>query len=259
MSDMPWTRVQLRLQPPIATLRLDREAAGNAIDQALVDECTRALDACGDAISVLVIEGGTEVFCAGADLQDHADHGDALAVDPATLYALWRRLAEGPFISIAHVRGRASAGGVGFAAACDIVLADASAAFSLPELLFGLHPACVLPFLVRRVGFQRAHFLTLGTRPIGVGEAAAWGLVDAWEADSAALLRRHLQRMRRLPRDGIARYKAYARGLHPALDAQQERAVQANRALFGDAGIRASLGRFARSGLFPWEPDPPPP
>jgi polyketide biosynthesis enoyl-CoA hydratase PksH len=252
MSDAPWTRVQLRLQPPIATLRLEREA----IDQALVDECTRALDACGDAISVLVIEGGPQVFCAGADLQDHADRGAALAVDPDALYALWRRLAEGPFISIAHVRGKASAGGVGFAAACDIVLADAAAAFSLPELLFGLHPACVLPFLVRRVGFQRAHFLTLSTRPIGVAEAVAWRLVDAWEADSTALLRRHLQRLRHLPRDGIARYKAYARGLHPGLEALQQPAVAANRALFGDAAIRASLERFARSGLFPWEADP---
>nr|WP_269820011.1 enoyl-CoA hydratase-related protein [Bacillus velezensis] len=42
--------------------------------------------------------------------------------------------------------GVANAGGIGFVAASDIVIADDTAVFSLSELLFGLFPAMVLPF-----------------------------------------------------------------------------------------------------------------
>ena len=95
-------------------------------------------------------------------------------------------------MSIAHVRGKANAGGIGFVAACDIVLADSAAVFSLSELLFGLMPACVLPFLVRRIGFAKANAMTLSTQPVGVQVAREWGLVDAFEENSDNLLRKHL-------------------------------------------------------------------
>ncbi len=48
-------------------------------------------------------------------------------------------------------------------AACDIVVCKTGVSFSLSELLFGLMPACVLPFVVRRTGVARAHYMTLMT------------------------------------------------------------------------------------------------
>lgn len=97
------------------------------------------------------------------------------------MYDLWLRLATGPYVTISHVRGKANAGGLGFVAASDIVLANETAQFSLSELLFGLYPACVLLFLIRRIGFQRAHYFTLMTQPISAKQACEWGLVDACE------------------------------------------------------------------------------
>jgi len=119
------------------------------------------------------------------------------------------RLATGPYVTIAHVRGTANAGGVGFVAASDIVLADETAQFSLSELLFGLYPACVMPFLIRRIGFQKANYFTMMTKPISAMLACEWGLVDAVEPVSEVLLRRHLQRLRRLSKTAIRRYKTY--------------------------------------------------
>jgi polyketide biosynthesis enoyl-CoA hydratase PksH len=88
---------------------------------------------------------------------------------------------------MSHVRGTSNAGGTGFVAASDIVIADNTAQFSLSELLFGLYPACVLPFLTKRIGFRKAHYLTLMTNPISVQQANAWNLVDAYEENSSLI------------------------------------------------------------------------
>ena len=110
--------------------------------------------------------------------------------------------------------GMANGGGVGFVAASDIVLADETAQFGLSELLFGLFPACVLPFLIRRIGFQKAHYLTLMTQPISAQQAQTWGLVDACAKRSDSLLRKHLLRLSRLSKASIRRYKKYIRDLN---------------------------------------------
>ncbi len=166
---------------------------------------------------------------------------------------MWLRLATGPYVTISHVRGKANAGGVGFVAASDIVLADESAQFSLSELLFGLYPACVLPFLIRRIGFQKAHYLTLMTQPISARQACEWGLVDAFEPTSELLLRRHLQRLRRLSKGAIRQYKSYMRSISLPLQDVKAPAVAANREMFADADNLRAITRYIDEGLFPWE------
>lgn len=173
--------------------------------------------------------------------------------DPCPLYDLWLKLATGPYITISHVRGKANAGGVGFVAASDIVLADQSAQFSLSELLFGLFPACVLPFLIRRIGFQKAHYLTLMTQPVSVEQAHTWGLVDAHDAQSESLLRQHLLRLRCLSKTAVLRYKRYMSKLDDALFASRSLAVAANQEIFSDTGNLEKISRFVETGQFPWE------
>ena len=171
---------------------------------------------------ILVLEGLPEVFCWGADFGEIAAgdgdrHGDGGGVGgdgrspAADLYDLWLSLAFGSFVSVAHVRGKVNAGGVGFVAACDIVLCADTVTFSLSELLFGLMPACVLPFLIRKVGLTKANFITLMTQPFTAEQAVAWHLVDAGADNSDNLLRRHLLRLRYLPKTGVTRYKNYLR------------------------------------------------
>jgi polyketide biosynthesis enoyl-CoA hydratase PksH len=162
-------------------------------------------------------------------------------------------MATGPYTTISHVRGRVNAGGVGFVAASDIVLADERAQFSLSELLFGLYPACVLPFLIRRIGFQKAHYLTLMTQPISAKQACEWGLVDACEPLSEALLRSHLQRLRRLSKVAIRRYKSYVSRISAPLQELKSLAVAANLEIFSDTGNLQAITRYVEHGVFPWE------
>ena len=243
-------------EPPVCTVRLNRLDARNTINDAMIAEVAAVIGALDAATSIVVIEGSPEVFSFGADFQQihqAVANGVPGKQDPGPLYDLWLQLATGPFISIAHVRGQANAGGVGFVAACDIVLADTTAVFSLSELLFGLYPACVLPFLIRRIGYQKAHYMTLMTQPIALEQAHVWGLVDAFDRSSADLLRKHLLRLRRLTKPAIARYKQYLATLNPLLADAKAAALQGNQAVFSDPQNLQMISRYVETGLFPWE------
>jgi polyketide biosynthesis enoyl-CoA hydratase PksH len=256
MISETYKTVKVHFQESICFLQIHRPEANNTITSQLVAECNDVLSACEESATIVVLSGSPEVFCFGADFKDIAgtskkphDEDDG----PGPMYELWLRLATGPYVTISHVRGKANAGGVGFVAASDIVLADETAQFSLSELLFGLYPACVLPFLIRRVGFQKAHYLTLMTQPISVKQACEIGLVDAWEPASEALLRRHLQRMRRLSKVAIRRYKCYMSGIGVPLQDLKSPAVAANREIFSDVNNLQAIKRYIEHGVFPWE------
>lgn len=253
---MIYQTIKVQFQDSICYLQIDRPEANNTICDQLVAECNHVLDECEESANIVVLSGSAEVFCLGADFKAIAsasaqgrDHDDG----PGPMYDLWHRLAAGPYVTIAHVRGKANAGGIGFVAAADIVLASDVAQFSLSELLFGLFPACVLPFLIRRVGFQKAHYLTLTTQPVSAQQACQWGLVDAFDAQSDLLVRRHLQRLRRLSKPAIRGYKAYISRIGVPLPELKAPAVAANRDLFSDPGNLQGITRYVEQGLFPWE------
>jgi len=251
--------IRLRFDEDICFLQIHRPEASNVINDRLIEELGDALRACEEPAKIVVLEGLPEVFCSGADFGEiqtrFDDGGTSREQDPGPLYDLWHRLTSGPYVTIAHVRGRANAGGIGFVAACDIVLSEDRATFSLSELLFGLMPACVLPFLIRRIGFAKANFMTLMTQPISAAQAQAWGLVDACEENSENLLRKQLLRLRRLGKEGIARYKRYASSLNCDLPTAKPKALAANVEVFSDPDNLQKIARYVKTGKFPWEAD----
>jgi polyketide biosynthesis enoyl-CoA hydratase PksH len=255
---MKYTALDVRLEPPVCFIGLTGLAGSGAIDETLVRETLHVLEVCQDAANVVVFEGSRECFCAGADFQNIrsvAARGEPVARNPEPLYRMWSLMSGGPYVTVAHVRGKANAGGLGFVAAADVVLADDTATFGLSELLFGLFPACVLPFLVRRVGRQRANYLTLTTQPISAQQACAWGLVDAYAPDSTALLQRHLRRLRCLTKDAVRRYKNHLAKLDDSIARARDMSVKANIEIFSDPTAVQNIARYVETGAFPWEQD----
>ncbi|WHM40827.1 enoyl-CoA hydratase/isomerase [Streptomyces sp. BPTC-684] len=254
------TTLRLREQGTTWYVRIHRPEADNALNETLVRELTEVLTrASRSSATVVVLEGLPEVFCFGADfgaIGEAVREGGRTAADPEPLFDLFRLLAYGDFLSVAHVRGKANAGGVGLVAASDVVIADESATFSLSELLFGLIPAVVLPFLIRRTGFQHAHYLAATTRTADAARACEWGLVDAYGPDSEALLRTHLQRLGRLSKKAVTRYKAYLRELSPVTEHAKSAALATNRLVFEDPENVRAIQRYAEEGVFPWEAAP---
>lgn len=186
---MEFSTIRVSREGAVCRLRLHRPERENTIDDTMVRECHAALDACEQDCTVVLLEGQPHVFCDGADLTTYGPRDRAGApaqYDPSPLYDLWTRLADGPYVTVTHARGRTNAGGIGFIAASDIVIAEPQATFGLSELLFGLYPAMVLPFLVRRVGRQHAHYMTLMTKAVTAEQALGWGLVDVCAERSGA-------------------------------------------------------------------------
>lgn len=249
--------IQVRFDEDICFIQIHRPEANNAINDRLIEEFAEALNLCEETVKIVVLEGSPEVFCFGADFNEIQKSFESKVQhqeqNPEPLYNLWLQLASSPYITIAHVRGKANAGGIGFVAACDVVLCEEKAVFSLSELLFGLMPACVLPFLIRRMGFSKANYMTLMTQPISAQQAHDWGLVDAYEENSGNLLRKHLLRLRRLPKTGIARYKRYMNTLNNFPAISKSNAIAANIEVFTDQNNLKKITRFVKTGQFPWE------
>lgn len=254
MDAVNYKTIRVRLQEPTCFIQLYRPDGNNSINETMIAECREVLRLCEKAVTIVVIEGLPQSFCLGADLRDvQPVSSQSGGQDPQYLYELWQALALGPFVSVAYVRGRVSAGGVGFVAASDIVLADGTAVFALSELLFGLCPACVWPFLVRRVGFQRAQYLALTTQSISAEQAQNWGLVDMYDPQADRVLQRHLVRLKCLSKAAIRRYKEYVADVDDLIGRMKSNALRVSRGAFSDADNVRGIRRYVDKGLYPWE------
>lgn len=225
----------------------------NTITSELIFEMENIIRYCDNQVNirVLVLQGSKNSFCSGADFNEimkiKPDKKEYFKMAEA-LYRVWLKLSHSRFISIAHVEGIAKAGGMGFVAACDIVISNSTAEYSLSELLFGVYPACVLPFLQRRIGRQRSHYLILSTRPINPQVAYEWGLVDAVNQDSKALLRHHLIRLTKLDPKGVEEYKKYSEILNGSLEPLANIAATENSEIFSKTNFYEKIN-FYKDGM----------
>jgi methylglutaconyl-CoA hydratase len=122
---------------------------------------------------VLAAEGKT--FCAGAQVDwMRAAPVEELACVGETLDQF--RACSKPIV--ARVQGSAYGGGVGLAAACDLVVASREARFVLSETRLGVAPAMVSRAVIGRVGGARFRTWALLGQPVTAGEAREAGLVD---------------------------------------------------------------------------------
>ena len=188
--------ITLRVHGAIREVMLDRPAALNAIDTPMASALaavTEAVAEDGSARAVVLSAARGPAFCVGADLKERASFTDAelLAQRPVFRAAFGGVLAL-PQPVIAAVHGFALGGGCELALACDLIVADETAVFGLPEVSVGLMPGGGgTQLLLRRLGPGRAADLVLTARRVAVEEAAALGLVDrrvpAGTARAAAL------------------------------------------------------------------------
>jgi polyketide biosynthesis enoyl-CoA hydratase PksH len=228
----------------------------NTLTTVLLDGLHQALSAAeADPESrAVVFRSQGETFCAGMDFDEAAreNHGE-LAEATGRFFDLLARCTTSGLTVIAIVEGRAVGGGVGLAAASDFVVATHRAQFSLPEALWGLLPCCVLPFLVRRVGFQLAYAMTLSTLPVTAARAAEAGLVDELTEDPERALRSLLARVTRLAPVTVAEAKRYCAEFAPVTPATRRRAVEEFHKLSSSSLFSAAIMRYARDGRYPWE------
>src|SRR5215472_10765237 len=167
----------------IAEVMIDRPGSMNALNTALLADlagCLADLGADDRASVVVLTAAGERAFCVGADLKERAAMTDAqIMAQRPTFRAAFGALLALPQPVIAAVHGFALGGGCELALSCDVIIADETAVFGLPETSVGLVPGCGgTQLAARRIGPGRAAELIFTGRRVEAREAEVIGLAD---------------------------------------------------------------------------------
>ncbi|QDK20797.1 2,3-dehydroadipyl-CoA hydratase [Leclercia adecarboxylata] len=184
MSDLIITR-----QGRVLHLTLNRPAARNALNNALLSELATTLEAAAtdSEVSVCVITGNERCFAAGADLNEMAEKDLAATLNDIRPQ-LWARINAFSKPLIAAVNGYALGAGCELALLCDVVIAGENARFGLPEITLGIMPgAGGTQRLIRSVGKSLASKMVLTGESITARQALAAGLVSDVYPESLTL------------------------------------------------------------------------
>jgi enoyl-CoA hydratase/carnithine racemase len=145
-------------------------------------ERMRAQLATSAEVSAIILEGIPNRFCLGMDFVQAAAPGMAGSAALARLLKYFAdfigELLTAPRPTLAMIDGPALGGGLGLAAACDVVIATERSTFGLPEALYGLAPAIIRPALMTRLTIQQLNMLLFTCHSRSAQEARALGLVD---------------------------------------------------------------------------------
>jgi enoyl-CoA hydratase len=163
----------------VGLIRLNRPAALNALNRALMRELALAVDKfeADSAIACMVITGSEKAFAAGADIKEMADK-QFVDVFFDDFCADWHRVAAARKPVIAAVAGFALGGGCELAMQCDLIIAADNAKFGQPEIKLGIIPGIGgTQRLTHAVGKAKAMDLILTGRMMDATEAERAGLV----------------------------------------------------------------------------------
>ncbi|MGH8661149.1 MAG: crotonase/enoyl-CoA hydratase family protein [Burkholderiales bacterium] len=154
---------------------------------------------------VVLASASPGVFNLGGDLDlfkqliDARDRQGLLRYGRACIDVLYRQYIghELPLTTVSLVQGECLGGGFEAALSSDVLIAEKSARFGFPEIIFNLFPGMgAYSFLERRIGQRGAEELITSGKIHTAEEMAAQGVVDvvaengSGEAEVAALIRR---------------------------------------------------------------------
>jgi enoyl-CoA hydratase/carnithine racemase len=154
----------------VAIVTLNRPAKKNALTEQMHRELIRIYDEVekSDVLKVLVLTGGTEIFCTGADLADVSQTEDGLPTGPNAI----ERLNDMTKPTIAAISGWCIAGGIELALSCDLRVVAESARIGDRHIRIGFIGGAGSPTrLVRVLGLSKAMELILTGDTIDGNEA----------------------------------------------------------------------------------------
>jgi len=247
----------------VLTVAFNRPEQKNALNGAIIEGlgavCAHLARETG--VRALVLRGAGGTFCAGGDIKDFGrqlmtaapekGEADPLVASNRRFGDLLLALDALPQVVVSAVEGAAFAGGLGFLAVSDVVLAARDAKFAISETTLGLVPAQIAPFLSRKMGIANARRLALTAIRFGAEEARAVGLVSEVAEDVDAALLQTLNAVGRCEPCALAETKAILRRASPVDPKLLEEAAEAFARTLRGAG-REGATAFAAKQPPPW-------
>ncbi len=236
---------------------------GNRINQELIQGLLHAFEAHinNEEVRFILLRSNGSVFCLGMDFEPFT-YGES-GGDDSGLHSgvcaysrLLDRIHRCPKTVVGLVEGSVKAGGVGLAAACDVVLAAETAEFELSELYWGLVPANVMPYVLSmRMPVKRAAYLVQTAACINAQTALHWGLVDEIHPidEMEKALNRMGRRLMRLSPIATARHKSFIETLRfSSMEEQRDLAVRELVDAASSPEVHEAIKNFAGGELPVW-------
>ncbi len=179
-----YTTIELEIENEVGTIWLNRPQIHNAFNEVMIVELISLFNEVKtmDAIRVLILRGRGKSFCAGADLNWMRDVAKYSYEDnykeSLNLSICFHKIYTCPKPTIAMVHGAAIGGANGLLAACDFAYADNNTTFSLSEVKIGIVPACISPYVTKRVSEYGSKELMLTGKRFKGPEAERHGLIN---------------------------------------------------------------------------------
>lgn len=185
-----YTTLEVTTTDQTATIWLNRPEIRNAFNELMISELIQAFNEVSalDEIRAVILRGRGKSFCAGADLnwmRDVANYSyEQNYKESLQLSDCFYTIYNCPKPTIAVVHGAAIGGANGLLSACDIAVCDDDTVFSLSEVKIGIVPACISPYVIKRVGEYGAKELMLTGKRIEGKEAEHYRLVNKSLSDT---------------------------------------------------------------------------
>ncbi len=187
--------VDTHVDGEVATIRINRPEAMNALNEVVVVQLGNALDSLNsrEDIKTIVLDGAGKAFVAGADVKFFVDKiQDDSFPDiyefTARGHEVLNKLENSDKTTIALTTGLALGGGLELALACDYRIGTRRSQFRFPETSIGIYPGLGGTQRTPRIcGIEAARFAVLAGNFLDAGSAASFGLlthlVDASEVE----------------------------------------------------------------------------
>src|SRR3990167_10791733 len=182
------------IQNHIGYITLNNPKKSNAITIELRDALIHAYGELqkNNDVKIIVLKANGKHFCSGADLNEMLTMGNASfeenAHDAKQLADLFYTIYHCTKPTVCIVQGKIMGGGLGLMAASDISVAEPNATFCFSEIKLGLIPAVISPFVVQRIGYQRAKYLIMTAEIIDAQQALTMQLIDRIDHDATSLI-----------------------------------------------------------------------
>jgi enoyl-CoA hydratase len=163
----------------VATIRLNRPEARNALNLAMCDGLAAAARLAADdpAVKLVLVRAAGSVFCAGADTKERQGMDEAqVRARRGKGFDAYAALEALPMPAVAVVEGPAVGSGCEIASSCDFIVATPAASFRTPEAIRGTVGATQR--LARVLGKRLAKDMMYTGRTLTAEEALAHGLVS---------------------------------------------------------------------------------
>ena len=176
---------------PALWVRLNRPAVRNAFNPEMIAELASVPQMLTPDVRAVVLCGEGPVFSAGADLnwmQESLNYSREQNLEDARKLAhMLLALDRLPVPLVGMIHGAAMGGGVGLVSVCDYAIAHSETLFSFSEVKLGIVPACIAPFVLRKIGPGYARSLFTTAERFNATRAYEIGLIHQVASTSEAL------------------------------------------------------------------------